>query len=89
MSSAEVRVVCLNDFGFDEGDVLAGLVLRVEVPIAFDPGARENTNVGHFNERTTRLRCQEDTLDGHGYAPLPPNAELSGAHTNAHLGTER
>ena len=57
MSSAEARVECLNDFGFDEGDVLAGLVLRVEVPIAFDPGARENANVGYFNERTARLRC--------------------------------
>ena len=57
MSSAEVRVECLNDFGFDEGDVLAGLVLRLEVPIAFDPGARENANVGYFNERTAWLRC--------------------------------
>ncbi len=57
MSCSEVGVKGFNDFGFDERDVLARLVLRVKVAIAFDPGARENANVWNFNERAARLRC--------------------------------
>ena len=68
MSSAEVRVKCLNDFGFDKRNVLAGLVSRIEIAIAFDPGASENANVREFNERTTRLRRYKDSLDSHGCA---------------------
>jgi hypothetical protein len=37
MSSTKGRVEFLNDFGFDECDVLAGLALRIEVTITFDP----------------------------------------------------
>jgi hypothetical protein len=48
MSSAEVRVKCLNDFGFDKRNVLAGLIPRIEIAIAFDPGASENANVRDF-----------------------------------------
>ena len=53
MLGAEVRVKCLNDFGFDKRNVLAGLSPRIEIAIAFDPGASENANVRDFNERTT------------------------------------
>ena len=68
MLSAEVRVKCLNDFGFDKRNVLAGLIPRIEIAIAFDPGASEDANVREFNERTTRLRRYKDTLDSHGCA---------------------
>ena len=70
MSGAKVRVKCLNDFGFDKRNVLAGLSPRIEIAIAFDPGASENANVRDFNERTTGLRCYKDTLDGHCCAPF-------------------
>ena len=67
MSSAEVRVKFLDNFGFDKRNVLTG---HFEIAIAFDAGAREHTNVRDFNERTTGLRCNKDTLDSHWYAPL-------------------
>jgi hypothetical protein len=65
VSSAEIRVKFLDDFGFDKRNVLAGIIPRIAIAIAVDPGARENANLWDFNELATGLRCYEDTLDSH------------------------
>ena len=73
MSGAEVRVESFDDFGFDERDVLPRLVLRLEVSIAFDPGARDDVDVRDFDERAARLCRHKDAFYEHRHFSVDSN----------------
>ena len=65
MSRSEFGVEIFDDFGFDEREVLTRLLFRIEVAVAFDPGARNHPDVRGFDERGTRLSGQKNAFYRH------------------------
>jgi hypothetical protein len=65
MSRTEFAVEILDDFGFDEREVLTRLFFDIEVAVAFDPRARKHPDVRGFDERATRLPGQKNAFYRH------------------------
>ena len=69
MSCTEFAIEVLDDFGFDQRQVLTRLILGIEVAVAFDPRTHDYADAGDFDERAARLRGQENAFYRHCDAP--------------------
>jgi hypothetical protein len=57
---------CLNRLGLDKRDVLARFVMGVEVAVAFNSGAGDDSNRLLLDRRIAAWRTDEDALNAHG-----------------------